>query len=72
MKDIEKQTMTCRKELADECDRHYKEEQKLIKANKQLQTQITQAADRAEKLSAQLKERKTEIKKLEKRLKTET
>uniref|UniRef100_A0A914VIN2 Uncharacterized protein n=1 Tax=Plectus sambesii TaxID=2011161 RepID=A0A914VIN2_9BILA len=71
MKDIEKQTMTCRKELADECDRHFKEEQKLLKNTKQLQAAITASNEKSEKLNAQLKERKNEIKRLEKRLKAE-
>lgn len=49
MKDIEKQTMTCRKELSDECERHYKEEQRLLKANKQMKQQLDAANDRNEK-----------------------
>lgn len=50
VQDIEKQTMTCRKELADECERHYKEEQRLIKANKQLQTELEKANKKSETL----------------------
>lgn len=41
--------MTCRKELADECERHYKEEQKLIKSSKQLKQQIDQSNEKLEK-----------------------
>ena len=63
--------MTCRKELADECDRHYKEEQKLIKTTKQLRSQLEQANEKGERQNTQLKDKKAEIKKLEKRLKAE-
>lgn len=41
--------MTCRKELSDECERHHREEQKLIKANKQLKQQLDQANEKVEK-----------------------
>lgn len=71
MRDIEKQTMTCRKQLADENERNYREEQKLIKANKQLKTQLDQANEKVEKLNVQLRERRAEIKKMEKKLKVE-
>lgn len=41
--------MTCRKQLADENERNYREEQKLVKANKQLKQQLDQANDKVEK-----------------------
>lgn len=46
-------------------------EARMTKQNVALQTQLTAANERAEKLNAQLNERKKEIKKLEKKAKSE-
>uniref|UniRef100_A0A915IZA3 Uncharacterized protein n=1 Tax=Romanomermis culicivorax TaxID=13658 RepID=A0A915IZA3_ROMCU len=48
MRDIEKQTISCRKQLADEHERNYREEQKLNKLNKQLKQQLDQANEKVE------------------------
>ena len=69
MKDIERQTTTCRKELAEESERHQKEEQRLNKELKQARQDLEREREKAEKLSAQLRERKADAKKLEKRAK---
>jgi cell division protein FtsB len=49
MKDIERQTSSCRKELADECERHHKEETRLTKEIKTVKSELDKEKEKNER-----------------------